>query len=121
MSSRIRSSVNKELMDKEFVTVEEKSQCLATAIYETSKTYPFIGSVLQCLTIQYAHTLPTAGIMFNTDAKRWDMLVNPYFFCKKLNAAQRKAVLVHELSHITHKHPMRVPFLKISSLSLIHI
>lgn len=115
MSSRVRPSVSKELMDKEFVTVEEKSQCLATAIYETSKTNPFIGSVLQCLTIQYAHTLPTAGIMFNTDAKRWDMLVNPYFFCKKLNAAERKAVLIHELNHITHKHPLRVPFLKISA------
>lgn len=115
MSSRIRSNVNKELMDKEYVAVEEKSQCLATAIYETAKTHPFLGSVLQCLTISYAHTLPTAGIMFNTDAKRWDMLVNPYFFCKKLNAAQRKAVLIHELSHITHKHPMRVPFMKISA------
>jgi predicted metal-dependent peptidase len=43
------------------------------------------------------------------------MLVNPYFFCKKLNAAQRKAVLIHELSHITHKHPLRVPFMKISA------
>lgn len=115
MSSRIRPSVNKELMEKEFVPVEEKSQCLATAIYETSKTHPFLGSVLQCLTIQYGHNLPTAGIMFNTDAKRWDMLVNPMFFCRKLNAAQRKAVLIHELSHITHKHPLRVPFMKISA------
>lgn len=115
MSSRIRPSVNKELMEKEFVAVEEKSQCLATAIYSTSKTHPFLGSVLQCLTIQYGHTLPTAGILFNTDAKRWDMIVNPYFFCKKLSAEERKAVLIHELSHITHKHPLRVPFLKISS------
>ena len=115
MSSRLRPNVSKDLLDKEFVTTEEKSQCLATAIYETSKTHPFLGSVLQCLTIAYAHTLPTAGIMFNTDAKRWDMLINPYFFCRKLNAAQRKAVLIHELSHITHKHPLRVPFLKISA------
>jgi predicted metal-dependent peptidase len=53
--------------------------------------------------------------MFNTDAKRWDMLVNPYFFCKKLTAPQRKAVFIHELSHITHKHPLRVPFMKISA------
>lgn len=116
MSSRIRN--NKEITDalnKEFVPVEEKSQCLATAIYETSKTHAFLGSVLQCLTIQYSHALPTAGIMFNTDAKRWDMLINAHFFCKKLSAPQRKAVLIHELSHITHKHPLRVPFLKISS------
>ena len=116
MSSRLRDPRQiKEAMEKEIVSVEEKSQCLATAIYETSKTHPFIGSVLQCLTISYSHQLPTAGILFNTDAKRWDMLVNSYFFCKKLNAAERKAVLIHELSHITHKHPLRVPFLKISA------
>lgn len=53
--------------------------------------------------------------MFNTDAKRWDMLINPYFFCKKLSLPEDKAVLLHELSHITHKHPLRVPFLKISA------
>jgi predicted metal-dependent peptidase len=115
MSSRLRPSIDKALLEKEFVSVDEKSQCLATAIYETSKSHPFLGSVLQCLTIQYNHQLPTAGIMFNTDAKRWDMFVNPMFFCKKLNAPQRKAVLIHELSHITHKHPLRVPFMKISS------
>jgi predicted metal-dependent peptidase len=115
MSSRIRPSIDKALLEKEFVSQEEKSQCLATAIYETSKTNPFLGSVLQCLTISYGHTLPTAGILFNTDAKRWDMIVNPHFFCKKLNAPQRKAVLIHELSHITHKHPLRVPFMKISA------
>jgi|GEM_PF-2719751 len=115
MSSRIRPSVSKDLMDKEFVSPEEKTRCLATAIYACTKSHPFIGSVMQCLQISYAHTLPTAGIMFNTDAKRWDMLINPYFFCKKLNDAQRKAVMLHELSHITHKHPLRVPFLKISA------
>lgn len=115
MSSRIRKTITKEDMDKEFVEVAEKTQCLATCIYETSKTHPFLGSVLQCLTIAYSHQLPTAGIMFNTDAKRWDMLVNPYFFCKKLNSAQRKAVFIHELSHITHKHPLRIPFMQISA------
>lgn len=115
MSSRIRPSVSKELMEKEYVSPEEKTRCLATAIYACTKSHPFIGSVMQCLQIAYAHTLPTAGIMFNTDAKRWDMLINPYFFCKKLNDAQRKAIMLHELSHITHKHPLRVPFLKISA------
>lgn len=102
-------------MEKEFVSTEDKSQALSTAIYETTKTHPFVGSVLQCLTMTYSHQLPTAGIMFNTDAKRWEMMVNPFFFCKKLNGPQRKAVLIHELSHITHKHPLRVPFLKISA------
>jgi len=115
MSSKIRSSIGKHLLDKEYVSPEEKSQVLATSIYETSKVHPFLGSVLQSLNITYSHALPTAGILFNSDAKRWDMLINPFFFARKLNAAQRKAVLVHELSHITHKHPLRVPFMKINA------
>ena len=115
MSSRIRPNVTKDLMEKENVTPEEKNRSLYTAIYELTTSHPFMGAVLQSLNISYSHQLPTAGIMFNTDAKRWDMLVNPFFFCKKLNAAHRKAVLLHELSHITHKHPLRVPFMKISA------
>lgn len=110
-----RTKVDKALMDKEFVSQEVKSQCLATAIYSCSKTHPFLGSVLQCLNISYTHTLPTAGVAFNNDAKRWDMFINPFFYCKKLSEPERKAVLMHELNHITHKHPMRVPFLKISA------
>jgi len=115
MSSRIRPKLSKELLDHEFVPVELKSRALASAIYECGKTHPFMGSVLQCLTISFGHVIPTAGIMFNTDAKRWDMIINPYFFCRKLNLLSQKAVLLHELSHITHKHPLRVPFLKLSS------
>lgn len=120
MSSRIRGTISKDTLDKEFVSVEEKSACLSTAIYNCTKYHPFIGSVLQSLNIAYSHALPTAGIMFNTDAKRWDMLVNPYFFCKKLGEGaqgdkHRKAVFLHEISHITHKHPLRVPFIKISA------
>lgn len=114
MSSRLRPKVTKEMLDKEHVDAALKTRCLASSIYECSKTHPFLGSVLQCLTISYSHQLPTAGIMFNTDAKRWDMFINPYFFCKKLDLNQQKAVLLHELTHITHKHPFRVPFLKIS-------
>lgn len=115
MSSRLRAKIEKDLLDKEFVSVETKSQCLSTVIYECcTKTHQFMGAVLQSLTINYSHQLPTAGILFNTDAKHWEMLINPYFFCKKLNAEQRKAVLLHELSHILHKHPLRVPFLKIA-------
>jgi len=115
MSSRIRPNIPKELLEKEQVSVEDKNRSLYTAIYELTTSHPFMGAVLQSLNISYSHVIPTAGIMFNTDAKRWDMLVNPYFFCKKLNAPQRKAVMLHELSHITHKHPLRVPFLKISA------
>ena len=116
MTSRLRGKLEKDLLEKEFVPVEVKSQCLSTVIYECcTKTHQFMGAVLQSLTINYSHQLPTAGILFNTDAKHWEMLINPYFFCRKLNAEQRKAVLLHELSHILHKHPLRVPFLKIAT------
>jgi predicted metal-dependent peptidase len=127
--TRRRTTITQEIMEKEFVAVEEKSRALATGIYNVTKQAPFLGSVLQCLNIMYSHSLPTAGIMFNTDAKRWDMYINPKFFCHYLNNVMpvpgltqaqagdyaRRAILLHEISHITNKHPFRVPFLKISS------
>lgn len=100
---------------KEYVSAEEQSQCLATAIFHVVKLNTFMGSVLQCMNITYTHILPTAGVMFNSEVKRWDLLINPYFFCKKLNKEQREAVLLHELYHITHKHPLRVPFMNLST------
>jgi len=120
-----RTQITKDLLAKEFVEVKEQDRCLATALYETTRSHPFMGSILQCLNIMYTHVLPTAGVTFNADAKRWDLYINPYFFCKKLNEAQDKsgksigdkariAVLLHELFHITNKHPMRVPFIKLS-------
>ncbi len=114
MSAEVRGKVTKALMDEEQVPAEKKTQCLQTAIYETSSTHAFLGSVLQCLNITYSHEIPTAGIMFNTDAKRWDMWINPKWYCDKITQPNRKGVMLHELAHITNKHPMRVPFLKIS-------
>ena len=112
-----------ELMKKQDVATEVMSQCLATGIYDVSKTHTFVGGVLQTLNIYYSHMLPTAGVMFNPDQKRWDMAINPFFFCKCLNSKQRKAVLLHEIAHLTNKHPFRVPFLKInaSKRSLMNI
>ncbi len=129
MSDRRRSNITKAMLEKEFVPVEAKSKALATSIYAVTKKAPFLGSVLQCLNIMYSHYIPTAGIMFNTEAKRWDMYINPKFFVDKLNNSKsipgmtkeqrgdlaRGAVLLHEINHITNKHPFRVPFLKISS------
>lgn len=100
---------------KEEVSAAEQKQGLQTAIFSTTKSSPFMGSVLQCMNITYTHVLPTAGVMFNSELKRWDLLINPFFFCKKQNDKSRKAILLHELFHITHKHPMRVPFMKLSS------
>lgn len=104
-----------EAAKKEAVGAEEQTQGLQTAIFSTTKTNPFMGSVLQCMNISYSHMLPTAGVMFNSEVKRWDLLINPHFFCRKMNDKQRKAVLLHELYHITHKHPLRIPFMKLST------
>lgn len=125
MSKQRRVNINKALMEQEYVDLEEKNQCLVTALYQVGRTQPFMGAVLQSLNIMYSHMLPTAGVSFNAEAKRWDLYINPKFFCHKLNNVlndkkesigdlARKAVLLHELAHITNKHPMRLPFLKIS-------
>lgn len=113
-------SVDKKLMEKEFVSLELKNECLATAIYEITLDKPFFGSVLQCMNIAYTHQIPTAGVAFNAEMKRWDLYINPYFFAVKLNNAKgisgkaaRRAVLLHELYHIINKHPFRMPFAKI--------
>ena len=127
MASRVRTEITRELVDKEMVTAEEKNRCLATALYHISKSHTFLGSILQIMNMSYTHAIPTAGVMFNAEQKRWDIMINPYFFCRKLNNvkgdskdidmgdAARCAVLLHELYHVTHRHPMRVPFHKITA------
>lgn len=103
-----------EAAKKEAVSAADMKQALQTCIYETTKSHPFMGAILQIMNINFSHQLPTAGVMFNAEVKRWDLIINPFFFCKKLNREQRKAVLLHELYHITHKHPLRIPFIKLS-------
>lgn len=110
----VETGVTKEQLDKEFVSVEAKMQGLQTAVYGVVKYAPFLGSVLQCLDIYYTHEIPRAGIMFNTNSKKWEMAIHPYWFCEMLNSGEREAVLLHEIYHVTHKHPMRAPFLKIN-------
>lgn len=120
MSDQIRPTVSQDTLMAEYVSAEEKARCLATALYHLSVSNPFMGATLQVLEISYSHQLPTAGVMFDANGKKWQMLINPFFFCKKLNHAKaggdnaRQAVLLHELYHIVHKHPMRVPFIKLA-------
>jgi predicted metal-dependent peptidase len=114
MSTAKRNKVTTTILEKEVVDVELKKQALHTAIYNVTKRDAFIGSIMQCLDITYTHWIPRLGIMFDVDSKKWKMLINPYYFCKQLNAEEQPAVLLHEISHVTHKHPIRVPFLKIN-------
>ena len=99
---------------KEQVSAEEMKQCLQTSIYEITKSHPFMGAILQIMNINMTHQIPTCGVMFNAEIKRWELLINPHFFCKKMNTNHRRAIMLHELYHITHKHPLRIPFIKLS-------
>ena len=103
-----------EAAKNEAVSVEEMKQCLQTSIYEITKSHPFMGAILQIMNISFTHMIPTAGVMFNAEVKRWDLLINPKFYCKQLQTGHRRAVMLHELYHITHKHPLRIPFIKLS-------
>lgn len=114
MSSQVRDKITNKMLEEESVDTQTKKACLQTAIYEVTLKNPFLGSVLQCLDIEYLHVIPTAGIMFDGTGKKWKMAINPWWFCKVLQPAHRIAVMLHELYHVTHKHPMRVPFLKLN-------
>lgn len=97
------------------VPAEVKRQCLDTALFEVNRQYVFYGSILQVMDIMYSYMIPTAGVCFSADERKYQLFINPNFFCKSLNAKQRVAVLVHEIMHITNKHLIRVPFFKVSN------
>ena len=114
MSTTMRTNINASLIEEEHVSIEKKKECLQTGVYDVLKRSPFMGSVLQCLDIYYTHAVPRAGIMFDTQGKKWNMAINPKWFCEHLDYKMREGVLLHEIFHVTHKHPMRAPFLKIN-------
>lgn len=114
MSTTVRKKVTARIIEDEHVDADKKKQCLQTAIYDVTKRAPFLGSILQCLDMEYTHIVPRAGIMFDADGKKWKMAINPWWFCECLSDKNRAAVLLHEMYHITHKHPMRAPFMKIN-------
>jgi len=100
---------------KDTTTEAERSQALATALYEIYKDNTFYCSMLQSMDITYSFQLDTAGVTFSADQKKYMLLINPMFFVKKLSQENRRAVLLHELFHLVHKHLTRVPFFKISN------
>jgi len=118
MSQNPSTNTNKSNALKEVqkydVSAELMQQCLNTALYELTRMHPFVGSTLQIMNIMYLYALPTAGVTFNADMKRYEMYINPAFFCLSLNAKQRVAVLIHEMAHILNKHLIRVPFMRVS-------
>jgi predicted metal-dependent peptidase len=94
---------------------EERSQTLATALYLLAKTHPFYSGMLQSMSISYSHMLPTAGVTFSADNKRYECYLNPMYWCRALNQDQRIAILTHEILHLVNSHLTRVPFMKVSN------
>ena len=114
MSSHKRKKITRKMLEEEVVSGEVKKNSLQSAIFDINQNDAFMGSVMQCLDIYYTHQIPRAGITFNQEGRKWEMLINPFWFCKKVvEHRSRKGVLMHEISHITHKHPMRAPFIKL--------
>ena len=102
------------MLEKEKVDPELKESCLQTGVYDVQRINPFLGAIMQSLEIFYTHIVHRAGIMFDSDGKKWQMAINPYWFCKQINKHNRKAVLLHEIYHVTHRHPMRAPFMRLT-------
>lgn len=114
MSDNEKRDITLDILEMENVPAERKGQALQTAIYNLRRQNIFIGSTLQCLNIMYTHTIKTAAIGFSNDNKRWDMFINPHFFCNMLTDPEQQSILLHEISHVLHKHPIRVPFIKLA-------
>ncbi len=98
-----------ELTDKEVIFSEdEKKIALQNAITllcdsENFNQYRFYGHLLQSLNINYSKIVPTAGVLFNSKQKEFQLYLNPNFFCS-LPIKEQVAVLLHEIFHITFKH-----------------
>ena len=128
MSDLPRDKVTKQILDEEHVDSEKKIECLQTALYQLTKNQAFFGMILQCLDMYYTHLIPTAGVAFDNNAKKWQMMINPKWFCDKLGdgdkgTRHRISILLHELYHLTHKHIVRAPMIKLnpSRRSLMNI
>lgn len=93
----------------------ERTQCLSTSLYNLRNTSPFYSSMLQSMNIFYTDIIPTAGVCYSSDNKRYEMLLNPMFFIRSLDSKNRDAVLLHEILHLVNGHLTRIPFMAISN------
>lgn len=98
-------------LPKKVLSEEYKKRMLSNAVYHLTEQDPFSGNLLQEITIKYNEMVPTAAITYNVKSSQYEVYVNPYFF-DRLTAPNRRAVLLHEILHFTHKHLFRLPFIK---------
>jgi predicted metal-dependent peptidase len=76
---------------------------IESTIYDLRNKQPYIGFILQCLTIKEDNSIPTAGVAYDKKAKKFSLYTNTKFL-EKLKPKERLAVFIHETYHITFKH-----------------
>lgn len=94
----------------EQITNHQKKMMLESTLYYFTQQQPFIGSMLQELTIKYSDQVPTAGITFDKKNSEFLIYINANFFAS-LTLDERIAVAHHEILHFTNKHLFRLPFI----------
>lgn len=66
--------------------------------------YPYYAFVLAQMPKISSQEIPIAGIVYKN--KRFNLLINPYNF-GNFTLKERLAILIHEILHILHLHPLR--------------
>jgi predicted metal-dependent peptidase len=75
------------------------------AVISLLRKEPFYAHLLTSLKRVYGNEVPTAAV--SATGAGVTLWVNPRFFCEEVNAAERIAVLKHEMLHLLFKHPWR--------------
>jgi predicted metal-dependent peptidase len=71
----------------------------------------FLGSLLQCLHIDFSFEVPSACIYYNAKRRQYMMMINPVFF-RAWSPDGRSGLLLHELKHMISMHISRFAFLE---------
>lgn len=93
---------------------QAKAKDVAKATHELGRTIvtlllkePFYGHLLGGLVRRVSGDVPTAAVALTSGGP--ELIVNPLFFIKELNAKERVAVVKHEALHIIFRHLYRKP------------
>lgn len=85
--------------------ISAAASAVETAVVTLLRKEPFHAHLLISIKRVFSTEVPTAAV--SASGKGVTLWVNPRFFSKELNAAQRVAVLKHEMLHLLFKHPWR--------------
>lgn len=93
-------------------STKAKEKLAAKATHELGRSIvtllvkePFYGHLLGGLVRHVSEDVPTAAVALKS--RGLELIVNPYFFVKELNARERVAVIKHEALHVIFKHLFR--------------